>query len=276
MHETMCWTEKMETKKILYAGPWVGEFGWEVAWWNPLIRCMSNRYDKTIVACRKNSVYLYEYAAEIVEISACSTTASSYLGRLLHPMPQKWGKDGVIVSPKLLHNKYAKDNHSILIPEATCINLSSTTISKSNVDIMCNFRIGKDHKEYPPEMCDMLVNLLIDSGYTVGCFGSSNDYCPKNALDLRTHSLGKQCEILGSAKCAVGHSSGAMHLASFCGCPHITWHVKRSWLNTEAIISRYRKDWNPFNIPMHYMMNDVPQPEDVVKEIENLLNETEK
>ncbi len=262
--------------KILYAGPWVGEFGWELSWWNPLIRGMSCQYDEVVVACRKNSVHLYEYATEIIEISTCPTTASSYLGRLLTKMPLRWGENGDIVSPESLYMKYKRSNHSILIPEAICINLSPKMIPQNSVDIVCNFRTGKDRKEYPQEMCDILVDLLIAVGYTVGCFGTSRDYCPERALDFRNYNLKEQCAILGSAKCAVGHSSGAMHLASFCGCPHITWHVKRSWLNTETLIDKYRKYWNPLKTQMHYMTNNIPQPENVVKEIEEFLNKMEK
>lgn len=263
----------IQDKVTLYVGPWIGEFGWELCWWSSIIRRISVQYDEVIVACRKNSSYLYEYATEIIEISACPTTASSYLGRLLSKMPPKWGENGTIISPKSLYEKHKDNNHSILIPEALCINLSPKMISKNSVDIMCNFRVGKDHKEYPPKMCDILVNLLLSAGYTVGCFGSLSDYCPEKALDFRNYGLEEQCAILGNAKCAVGHSSGAMHLASFCGCLHIIWHVKRPWLNVEMLTNRYRKYWNPFNTSMHYITNNIPQPEDVTKEIKKLLNE---
>jgi len=51
-------TEKKET--ILFAGPWVGEFGWELFCWHGYIRSLSKYYDKTICVSSKHSKFLYE------------------------------------------------------------------------------------------------------------------------------------------------------------------------------------------------------------------------
>ena len=48
--------------KTLYAGPWVGEFGWELCWWNPVVRHYAAEYDRVIVATHESSQYLYEFA----------------------------------------------------------------------------------------------------------------------------------------------------------------------------------------------------------------------
>lgn len=257
---------KINYMKILYVNPWVGEFGWEVAWWSPLIRGIAQKYEKVIIACRFNTIHLYEYATEIVKISACAH--NTYQGKLLSKMPVDWGKNGDIVCPTLLYKKY-----NIRPTISIYKDLSLNIISNHNVDIMCAFRIGKDKKEYPIELCDILVNLLISSGYTVGCFGDPNNYCPDGIIDLRTQSLKEQCAILGNAKCAIGHSSGTIHLASFCKCPHITWHVDKPWLNAKTLINRYNKYWNPFNTLMKYMPTGIPAPEDVIKEIQKLIGE---
>jgi len=46
--------------KTLYAGPWVGEFGWELMWWNPYIRYMvaTGNYDQVIISGPTGSEYL--------------------------------------------------------------------------------------------------------------------------------------------------------------------------------------------------------------------------
>ena len=43
---------------ILLAGPWVGEFGWELFCWQAHIRWLSKQFDKTIVISRKGHKFL--------------------------------------------------------------------------------------------------------------------------------------------------------------------------------------------------------------------------
>ena len=50
----------MKRNKTLIAGPWVGEFGWELFAWQAYVRAISRNYDKTIVISRENSKSLYE------------------------------------------------------------------------------------------------------------------------------------------------------------------------------------------------------------------------
>ena len=45
--------------KHLLAGPWVGEFGWELFAWQAYIRSLSRHYDKTTIICRPTSHSIY-------------------------------------------------------------------------------------------------------------------------------------------------------------------------------------------------------------------------
>ena len=45
--------------KTLIAGPWSGEFGWELFAWQAYIRSLSKYFEKTTIICRENSQYLY-------------------------------------------------------------------------------------------------------------------------------------------------------------------------------------------------------------------------
>lgn len=254
---------------ILYVSPWTGEFGWEVGWWNPLIRGLARRYDQVIVACRPTSIYLYEYATKIIKIPEhTSITFNDHLERLSYELPIYWGIRGDQVKPKILYAHYKPTGHLTSVLDGKDLSLGTT--SKEHVDIMCNFRRGKQQKEYPSELCDTLVRLLVQSGYSVGCFGSSVDYCPNGTTDFRNKSLAEQCAILGTAKCAVGHSSGAMHLASFCRCPHIVWHVKQTGIDPEALRCRYQNGWNPLATPIQYICDNIPSPDKVVQNIKTL------
>ena len=51
---------------VLYAGPWKGEFGWELCGWNPAVRSLAKQYDRVVVASHAASEYLYEFADEFI------------------------------------------------------------------------------------------------------------------------------------------------------------------------------------------------------------------
>lgn len=71
----------------------------------------------------------------------------------------------------------------------------------------------------------------------------------EGALDLRGAPLQRQMDVLASAWFAVGPSSGPMHLASLCGCPHVVWcgggPEERNYTKR-----RYDELWNPFRTPV--------------------------
>ena len=47
-------------KKILLAGPWVGEFGWELFCWHAYVRALSEHYDETICVSTPHSEFMYK------------------------------------------------------------------------------------------------------------------------------------------------------------------------------------------------------------------------
>jgi len=53
--------------KTLVAGPWIGEFGWELMCWQAHLRRISKDYEKTIVYSRKGHDVLYNDFAEFRE-----------------------------------------------------------------------------------------------------------------------------------------------------------------------------------------------------------------
>ena len=58
---------KSKNKK-LFAGPFLGEFGWELFCWQGYIRHLSRSFDFTTVCCRKGHTGLYkDFADEIIE-----------------------------------------------------------------------------------------------------------------------------------------------------------------------------------------------------------------
>jgi len=67
--------------ETLLAGPWVGEFGWELCCWQGYIRKLSKKYTKTIVICREGHDFLYkDFADEIYNLDTPTSKANMWLG----------------------------------------------------------------------------------------------------------------------------------------------------------------------------------------------------
>ena len=56
------------SSKLLIAGPWLGEFGWELFAWHGYVRTLAEHFDETICIARKNSNHLYvDFADKVLE-----------------------------------------------------------------------------------------------------------------------------------------------------------------------------------------------------------------
>jgi hypothetical protein len=254
----------------LYCKPWVGEFGWELCFYNPLVRYHAKKYNHVIVAAPKGSQYLYEFADKFIPLDTIGTSYCD--GQLLGDYP-------IINADKTLspHKEFAKHSDE---PERISTKRLWRNLSPESpgyvADVLCAFRPIKridgkiiSGKQYPFGKCQHLVEILISRGLSVACFGGVDNYCPDGAEDLRGQSLEKQCSAISSAKCVVGPSSGPIHLASLCGCPHVTWIASIH----HTLEKRYKKLWNPFNTPVEFIcQNRVPSPKEVVQNVDTLLD----
>lgn len=83
------------------------------------------------------------------------------------------------------------------------------------------------------------------------CIGSKEAALPiEGALDMRGADLQEQMNVLASARCCIGPSSGPMHLAQHCGCPVLVWCGGGPAERSETH-RRYVTDWNPFGTFAH-------------------------
>ncbi len=244
---------------VLYAGPWKGEFGWELCGWNPAVRTLAKRYDRVVVSSHASSEYLYEFADEFIPLEAEGWSVCS--GRLQGAPPsvaadRHLRPESVLRGVgALLDGEYPRQWRRLASPTSAVV-----------ADILCAFRPPKKHiskpqanesKSYPRELCESLVGMLVSHGLSVACYGGRDNWWFEGTADLRSKSLSEQCAALGVAMCAVGPSSGTMHLASLCGCPHVTWYTPRTHPRLKG---RYERDWNPFGTPVWFLDGRPPSP----------------
>lgn len=271
----------MTSEKHLIAGPWVGEFGWELFAWQAYIRSLSQHYEKTTVICRPSSHELYaDFASEYIYFSPNKGQADSFF---MH------GLDFHDSIKDILSNGNALEKGtSLLVPrrigwpphthwsegfpfgkhvvKPKYINFSDG-IEKQIDDLQYDYIFHiRDRKLRRADnwsldnwrrLRDMIGPTL--GGGKIACIGTTSDSAHiEDTDDLRGVELSTLFKIMGSATAVFGPSSGPMHLASLCGAPHVVW-------SHSGNRDRYEKNWNPLKTPVLFLdeWNWHPDPEDV-------------
>ncbi len=254
--------------KRLYAGPWVGEWGWEMCSWNPSLRHLSKEYDHVTVEIQPGMEYLYEFADEIV-INPRLPNFDMYSGTPSEDAFVPLAKTESL-SPKKFWREHAKEEFKAIkdANRGTLLHPKKwrkygREKPKKIADIMCAWR-GKKHyknrsfpeKQYPDNYCVALTKLFLEEGYSVACYGGEDNLYVDGTLDFRGASLIDLCGALSQTDLVIGPSSGTIHLASLCGAPHVTWYGR-----PVVSMDRYLSYWNPFETLVTFLDGRCPSPE---------------
>ena len=277
----------MKNEKVLFAGPWVGEFGWELFAWHAYIRALSEYYDKTVCISAPYSRFLYEdFCDQFIEyVPAVGDYKDSYFkvgfeitGKLLGELMKEASLDSntqkiSIITPRRIGDpprthfeetfKFGSLN---IIPKYKKFG-SPDEKYKDTVVIHARNRSLRPQDNWPENKWKVLVDTLKKQGYNIVSIGlKSESMHIAGTEDKRECEQQQLLDILANAKCIFGPSSGAMHLASLCGCPQVVW-------STDYNFDRYTKNWNPFGTKALFLSDHgwQPEPEYVYnKFIENL------
>ena len=240
--------------KTLIAGPWVGEFGWELFAWHGYIRALSRKYDKTIIISRENSKALYDdFATEFIAYNPSGGDPDAFF---MHNVDVKKCFKEVLIKNKiplnedttlLLSRRIGVPPHThyeqgvifgkyLIKPEYICFGEEG----QKQYDFVFHIRNRSLRKEdnWNLENWFKLKELLGDK--KIACIGTKNNSGHvEGTEDLRDLDLKKVFDVLRNARCTFGSSSGPIHLASLCGCPHIVWGDR------SLSQYRYEENWNP-------------------------------
>lgn len=261
-----------ESEKILLAGPWIGEFGWELMQWQGRLRKLSEQYE-IIVACQSGHEYLYkDFAKNIITFD------------LRGGQPEMWKRRGVDFSSKdfWLNAKVGK-NASVLAPcnmaekEQKFIRFGNKLKTRP-YDIIIHARstnnLKTDYRNWSVDNWKKVVNWF-NKRYTIASIGTfTGAHWIEGTHDERSISLNILVDYIHNALITLGPSSGPMHLASLCGCPHLVWTAK----NAIGVIQnklRYEKLWNPLNTFVEVIEGNSWRPDSstVITIAENMLKE---
>jgi len=245
----------------LIAGPWSGEFGWELFAWQAYVRSLSENFDKTKIICRKNSEYLYsDFANEFITCEPKTGLADSFF---MHGFEQNKKlkslfSDGVIKKepsltifmprrigwPPLTH--YSEDFlfGKFTIRPKYVIFKGIPNIEKFDYVFHARNRQLRSEDNWDIKNWEKLSKLL---GKKIACIGTKKEsHHISETTDLRDISLDKLCAIMHNSICVFGPSSGPMHLSSLCATPHIVWSKSDNRI-------RYENNWNPHKTPVKFL-----------------------
>ena len=250
-----------EDKEII-AGPWVGEFGWELFAWQGYLRAIKEKYNtRMVIICSEKSKYLYQDFADefiffdppptglsdsfyragydfskqnLIKIIGSDRSEFSWLPprRIGFPPKTSW-KEELAIGPFQVAPKY----------------IMFKSDQKYDYDIVAHARNRKlrNQDNWPSYKWDSLLEML-SKKYKVACIGTKeHSLGPPGAVDHRGCNLEETIQVISSSKLVIGPSSGPMHLASLCGVPHLVWGSR------QMSQTRYEDTWNPLNTKVEFL-----------------------
>jgi hypothetical protein len=267
-----CLRQKLHPRKNLLAGPYAGEFGYELMQWQGFVRTLRPRYQQVHVLTYPGRDYLYE-GCTVHHHNIDLKDAGYWYGRLSPPEARSMAEaraaeigltDYDIFDTSLLCTRY----HKILFWRQEFRLLEEPPLVKKIYDVLFHFRavqkVGPDQvKNYSPTMADELVQRCQDLGLSVACYGHpAYAYCPEGCPDHRSVDLRETVAAISSAHLMAGEASGGMHLANACGKPTVIWGDGQ-WRISPAL------RWNPFRVPIYVVTITTwrPTPERVCESV---------
>ena len=253
----------IESNKRLIAGPWIGEFGWELFAWQAYVRALSKNFDETIIACRPSSQALYkDFANDFIDIYPPSGLADSFF---IHGVdPGLYAKE-VFIKHRHLLNKGTSifAPRRIGMPPYTHFSeeikfkdflikpdyIKYGTEGERTYDYIFHIRDRDLRKEdnWSFENWNKLLQLLVKNSEKVACIGTKDESGHiEGTADLRGIKLDEIFNILRNSKAVFGPSSGPMHMASLCGAPNVVWSI-------DANCTRHNENWNPLQTPILFL-----------------------
>jgi len=239
----------------IFAGPWVGEFGWELFVWQGILRTIASneKYRKFVVCGRKGHDYLYkDFATEYINYDPPTAETNMW-------MCEKWswnynGKYDVVIKP---HNCLNYDQEFIKFGES----------GDHQYDIVIHARstdkCGSAYRNWNRDNWDKFKESFPDANIaSIGTMEGALSI--GGTVDRRGIPLRELADVLANSTVLVGPSSGPIHFGSLCGLPHVTWSPKETTSITPNK-ERYERDWNPLKTPVTFLEGSWnPDVKDVV------------
>lgn len=240
---------EVHMSKTLVAGPWLGEFGWELFMWQARIRYLKaiGCFDQVVCIVRTGHDFLYrDFATDFL---FCDLQGEKNGWRLNDQKPSipsdmrnnlvsKYG-DFDIVEPGVLFNYNDQE----------FISFTHKLEEKWDLVFHCrsSTKLNTAYRNWEIEKWNGLRAAFPQ--LKIASVGSKDESISIDGTsDLRGIPLDQLAGVLSNSKILIGPSSGTMHFGSLCGCKHIVFSDKRIAFEGK-FTNRYRYEigWNPLN-----------------------------
>lgn len=259
--------------RVAFFGPYLGEFGWELYWWNPYCRAIAKqeKFGK-VYACSFGGMQpLYEdFADEFVP--------HGFGQRLLKCAEadglRYWEHVDVKLPDDVTDHIYPKKRGTKQPAAYHLFGQGAATIRRVDILIHAAWHPAeiKRYKNYPLDSWNEIVSSLLKLTPSIASIGMKTDLHIERTADWRGMMLRPLMETIAAARLVVGGSSGVMHLAELCGTPIVTWIQKQPSMGISPEW-RYRGKWNPFQVPVGLILDGDwrPKPGRVLAEVVKML-----
>ncbi|NLX12125.1 MAG: hypothetical protein GXY44_00515 [Phycisphaerales bacterium] len=250
--------------RALVVGPYVGEIGWELMSWQGRVRRLfkHGRFDRLVVLGAEGKAGFYaDMPLDYRMFDMSPMPGSAYEDRRLH-----WNT-AESVSPETIH-RLVEPAVATIVDQYRAMGWDTETVwpGYSCQIWPCEptyqhfIRFDRPSKERSSAPWVVLVKRT----RSVGSKNWTNDEWMQIAERLNAHNIRTSIfpceaeaaiEMLSSCDLAIGQSTGGLHLASLCGCPHVVWSDEddRLWTPLEMTNrQRYETMWNPLGTPVEY------------------------
>lgn len=244
----------------LIIGPYIGEFGWEVAEFQGYARFLAKRFSKTIVISRSENAALYSDSDIEFIAHDPGSYATSYYS--CSNVQNRFSDSNVVGSVYLDPELVGPHLHKFFLQDFRRFGQRKDSLV---FDVLLHGREifgDKAGSNWDRESWQQLSNFLSARGLRVGAIGLPGlSICPADVTDCRSHHLQRTMDYLASARLCVGPSSGAMHLAQHCATPVLVWTKNNFGIEFGGSANRYLYSWNPHSSSAEVLMTSDMQPE---------------
>lgn len=249
---------------MVVAGPWVGEFGWELFYWQGWLRRQSKLGDEpmTVICTHGMSGMYADFASVVKEVhhprdqSNCWQSVTPYTSPELDALRRSASR---FVDPR--EEPPVMDLEASLACGGQEFIQFGSTPKCFEYDILIHARHaakpGTRHRNWP--RCAWQEVVASFPALKVACMGDPfSSISVEGADDRRGLSFAEQADLIRRSRVVVGPASGPMHMACLCGVPTVQWGPDFSEERASQIL-------NPLGAPVHGLWSGWnPSPEAVI------------
>ena len=244
------------SQKTLFAGPWVGELGWELFCWHGFLRKLARKYDRVMIACREGHDLLYEdFATDIIHYSPPNEETDMWMNKST-PNLQNFHQHYIIGVKELQRvTVMSIDAYRSIWWHSEKWNVRQEFVPFGMCDGTTGFDVlmivrntnkcNTGFRNWPFTHAQQFANEMRNLGVTVACVGKSDSaFHIPGTVDCRDLPLSDLAQIMANSRVIVGPQCGPIHFASLCLLPQVCWQTK-----LEHSV-RTKTHWNPSKIPV--------------------------